>query len=495
MNPQLFLGLDLGTSGLKVGVFDANGQLVARAESTYATQAPQTGWVEQNPEKWWSAVAGAIKDVVRHIDVTHMKGLAVSGQSPALVCLDASGEIVRPASIWSDQRALAEGVEVAEQLGALASFSLLPRLLWLKRHEPTNYNRTKYVFESFDYISFKLTHQVASIGPTGRPSPWSAKHIGSLGLDPEKFPSRSSQFGEVFGSLTPAVASKLGLPSGLPVIAGTIDAFAAWLGTATLSKGALCNTAGTSEGIALVWDKPLDDPRGRVISMPHITGEGWIIGGAMSTGGIMLDWFVRRFYDHVDNPYLAVANDADSVEPGAGGLMALPYLVGERSPIFDPNARSVFFGVTEKHTRAHFARAVLESVAFAVRDVCEVIKEVGAEIGEVRVAGGTAQCSVWNQIKADVLGRRVLVPEITESSMLGAAIIAAWGTGRFASLAAAVESMVKFRSVLEPHPEKHAAYSQLFALYRRLYVHLKDDFTTLFHLNRELSSGSSTTVS
>lgn len=487
MNPQLFLGLDLGTSGLKVGVFDAYGQSVARAEATYVTESPQTGWVEQSPEKWWSAAAGAIKDVARHVDPTQIQGVCVSGQSPALVCLDASGEIVRPASIWSDQRALAEGVEVAERLGPFAAFSLLPRLLWLKRHEPANYHRTSVVFESFDYISFKLTHQVASIGPTGRPSPWSAKHISSIGLDPEKFPSRFSQLGEVFGLLTPEVASMVGLPKGLPVIAGTIDAFAAWLGTATLSKGALCNTAGTSEGIALVWDEPLNDPRGRVQSMQHITGEGWIIGGAMSTGGIMLDWFVRRFYDHVDSPYLAVANDADSVEPGADGLMALPYLVGERSPIFDPNARGVFFGVTEKHTRAHFARAVLESVAFAVRDVCEVIKEVGAEIAEVRVAGGAAQSNVWNQIKADVLGRRVLVPEITESSTLGAAIIAAWGTGRFANLVEAVESMVKFRSALESHPEKHARYTEVFALYRRLYDHLKDDFATLSELQKALT--------
>lgn len=494
MNVQLFLGLDLGTSGLKVGVFDAYGQLVAKAAATYATQSPQTGWVEQDPEKWWAAAASAIKEVVRHIDPSHLRGVSVSGQSPALVCLDASGEIVRPASIWSDQRALPEGVEIAEQLGPLASFSLLPRLLWLKRHEHANYDRTKCVFESFDYISFKLTHQVASIMPTGRPSPWSAEHIRSIGLDPEKFPSRSSQFGEVFGSLTPVLASTLGLPSGLTVIAGTIDAFAAWLGTATLSKGVLCNTTGTSEGIALVWDKPLDDPRGRVVSMPHITGDGWIVGGAMSTGGIMLDWFVRRFYDHVDSPYLAVANDAESVEPGAEGLIVLPYLVGERSPIFDPNARSVFFGVTEKHTRAHFARAVLESVAFAVRDVCEVIKEVGAEIDEVRVAGGAAQCTVWNQIKADVLGRRVLVPEITESSMLGAAVIAAWGSGRFSNLPNAVGSMVKFSSVLDPHPGKHAVYSKVFTFYHRLYLHLKDDFTGLVRLNQELSGVSSRTV-
>ncbi len=184
---------------------------------------------------------------------------------------------------------------------------------------------------------------------------------------------------------------------------------------------------------------------------------------------------------------MTVAEEADSVPAGANGLIALPYLVGERSPILDPYARSVFFGISETHTRAHFARAVLESVAFAVRDVCEVIKELGAEIEEVRVAGGATRNDVWNQIKADVLGQRVLVPEIPDSGMLGAAIIAAWGTGYFENLSEASQAMVKFRAILEPNPEDHRAYTQLFEFYRSLYAHVKDDFANLFHLNKTLA--------
>jgi sugar (pentulose or hexulose) kinase len=269
------------------------------------------------------------------------------------------------------------------------------------------------------------------------------------------------------------------------VVAGTVDAFAAWVGTATIHKGILCNTVGTSDGIALVWDQPLRDPKGRVDSMPHVIGRDWIVGGALSSGGITLDWFVRRFYDHVANPFAVIAEEARSIPAGAEGLMALPYLVGERSPIFDPHARGVFFGMAETHTRAHFARAVLESVAFAVRDVCEAIREVGGEIEEVRVAGGAAHSDVWSQIKADVLGRRVLIPEIPDSGLLGAAIVAGWGVGQFDHLSDAAEKMVRFRAELEPNPEHHARYTQLFECYRGLYAHLKDDFAKMAELMRE----------
>jgi len=483
----LFLGLDLGTSGVKVGAIDAEGQLLARAEAQYRTESPQPGWVEQTPEEWWAACAGAIKEVVLQVDRALVQGVCVAGQSPALVCLDDRGEPVRPASIWSDQRAIREADEVAQRLGPLAPFSLLPRLLWLKRLEPTHYLRTKWVCESFDYISFKLTHQVASISPAGL-RPWDPRDIAAIGLEPDKFPTRVCQLGEVFGSLAPEVAATLGLPAEVPVIAGTIDAFAAWIGTATLSTGSLCNTAGTSEGVALVWHQPLTDPQQRVLSIRHITGRDWIVGGAMSTGGIMLDWFGRVFYDRVTNPYVALAEEAKSVPAGAEGLIVLPYLVGERAPMFDPHVRGVFFGITGTHTRAHFARAVLESVAFAVKDVCEVIQEMGAEIGEVRVAGGGARNDVWNQIKADVLGRRVLVPEIADSGLLGAAIIAGWGTGWFANLADAAQAMVKFRAVLEPNPKNQEAYAALFELYRSLYTHLKDDFAALIELKKTCSA-------
>jgi xylulokinase len=483
----LFLGLDLGTSGVKAGLIDVEGRLVANARRDYPTTVPRQGWVEQDPAEWWVATLSAMKEMVLHVDPARIQGICAVGQSPALVCVDARGEPVRPASTWADQRALYEAQEVAQQFGPFASFSLLPRILWLKRNEPTNYQRTRWIFDSIDYINFKLTGEAALIAPTPQHYAWSANDFSSLGLMPDKLPATVHRLGEVFGSLAPEVANLLGIPSGVPVLSGTIDAFAAWIGTATFSRGSACNTAGSSEGFALVWAEPIADAQQRVLSMRHIAGSDWIVGGAMSTGGVMLDWFGRQFYGESSNPFAAITSEADSVPAGAGGLVVLPYLIGERSPILDPNARCVFFGITNTHTRAHLARAVLESVAFAVRDVCDLIQELGAETSEVRVAGAGGSNGVWNQIKADVLGRSLLVPEIAESGLLGAAIVAAWGMGTFASLETAARSMVRMRAALEPDPEKHAAYTEIFDLYRSLYQHLKDDFVTLSAIHQRLA--------
>jgi xylulokinase len=482
---NLFLAIDLGTSGVKVGVIDADGWLVTKTGARYETTTPRPGWVEQDPESWWAAGRAAIKEAAREINPTQLQSLSVAGLAPALVCLNEQGEPVCPAPIWSDRRAEAELAELTERLGYDTIFSLLPRLLWLKRQEGTSYRRTRWVFQPYEYVSFKLTGEVACIAPTEQLRPWSEQDFAASELDRDKFPYRICTLGEIIGPLSPDVAAETGLPSGLPVVAGTVDTFAAWIGTATTRKGVVCNTVGTSDGIALVWDQPLPDPKGRVSAMPHITGRDWIVGGALSSGGLMLDWFVRRFYNQTPNPYEVVTQEASSVPAGAEGLMALPYLVGERSPIFNPHARGVFFGIAETHTRAHFARAVLESVAFAVRDVCEAIREVGGEIEEVRVAGGAAHSDVWSQIKADVLGRRVLIPEIADSGLLGAAIIAGWGVGQFENLSAAAEKMVRFRAKLEPNPEHHARYTQLFECYRGLYAHLKDDFARMAKLNQK----------
>jgi xylulokinase len=472
-----FIGVDIGTSGIKAGIFDVEGRSVGHSSASYRTDSPRSDWAEQNPGDWWSACRSSIKEAVGETRSEQIQGISVVGLSPSLVCVDAQGEAVRPAPIWSDRRALKESSEIIEVMGPGGAFSLLPLLLWLKRHEPQDYSRTRNALDSFAYLSFKLTGQVTLIRTAFEPP--SQEAIQSLGLDPGLLPARQCRPGETIGPLLPDIAAEIGLQAGTPVIAGTVDAFAAWIGTGTVTKGILCNTVGTSDGVAIVWDRPLPDPLGRVHSVEHITRQDWIIGGAMSSGGMMLDWFVRNFYKNDRNPYEAASQEAGSVPAGADGLVALPYLAGERSPIFDPQARGVFFGISDAHTRAHFARAVMESVAFAVRDVTEIIVELGAAVGEVRLAGGGARNPTWGQIKADVLGRRVLVPEVLDSSLLGAAIIAAWGVGTFSDLVMASKSMVRFDVVLEPNSRNHDVYARLFDFYRGLYAQLKSQFARL----------------
>jgi gluconokinase len=203
----------------------------------------------------------------------------------------------------------------------------------------------------------------------------------------------------------------------------------------------------------------------------------------MSSGGLFLDWFARQFSGSDRQPFDAIFKAADSIPVGANGLIALPYLTGERAPIFDPRARGVFFGITPAHTRDHFARAILESIGFALRDLCEAIVEIGGEIHEVHLAGAAARSRVWAAIITDTLGKRTLIPEVAESSLVGAAVLAGFGVGRFETIESGTQSLVKFRTSLEPNPESHAKYSQLMELYRNLYAHLKDDFNSLGFLN------------
>ncbi|HEY6333717.1 MAG TPA: FGGY-family carbohydrate kinase [Blastocatellia bacterium] len=478
------LGVDIGTSGIKVGLFDLEGRSIHQGSAAYATESPHPGWAEQDPRAWWSACQSLISETTSGIPSELIQGICIVGLSPSLVCVNADGEVVRSAPIWSDNRAAEESSEISERVGPGGAFSLLPYMLWLKRHEPRNYSRTRYALDSFAYLNYKLT---------GRPNRVRAafelpsrEHIGGLGLNPDLLPNRVYNTGALIGPVLPNIAAELGLAPGTPVIAGAVDAFAGWIGTGTVTKGTLCNTVGTSDGVAVVCDRQLLDGLGRVHSVPHITGTDWIVGGAMSSGGMMLDWFVRNFYGPDANAYEAALSETRSVPPGACGLVALPYLAGERSPITDPNARAVFFGISSRHSRAHFTRAVMESVAFAVRDVADVIVELGAQVHEIRLAGGGARNQLWNQIKADVLGRQVLAPEVLDSSLLGAAIIAASGTGKCANLISAAKSMVKFKATFGPNPDNHEIYNRLFDLYKNLYGQLKIQFAELSEITKQL---------
>lgn len=482
--PELVVGLDLGTSGVKAGAFDVEGRQLARAFAPYVTRVPSPGWAEQEPEAWWGACCRATREVAARVDAARVRGVCVVGLSPALVCVDGAGKSVRPAPIWRDRRAGREAAELIERLGPHAAFGPLPQLLWLRRHDPGAYAATRLALESFEYLALALTGEAVSIPALGPGTGASAAKVAAIGLEPALFPARACALGATVGELAPDAARATGLPPGVPVVAGTIDAFAAWIGTATLDPGVACNTAGTTDGLALVADGPVSDPRGRVHAVPHVVGGTWIVGGAMSSGGCTLDWFVGRFYDGVAEPYRAAEEEAGGAPPGAGGLVVLPYVVGERSPINDPDARCVFFGIGAEHSRAHLARALLESVAFAVRDVCETLVELGATIDEVRVAGGGSRSRVWSQIRADVLGRPVRVPDVPDSSLLGAAATAAAGVGLYPDLATASRAMARFRTVVEPDPTATARYDELFEIYRAIYAHLKDDFARLARLRR-----------
>lgn len=481
---NLLLGIDLGTSGVKVGAFDTDGRQLVRASHGYATSVPRPGWAEQDPDMWWSSSACAIRTVMEQVKATRVQALCVTGLAPAMVCTDRRGRPVRHAPIWSDWRAKEESEELQDALGSNRFSTLLPLALWMKRKEPSSYRETRCIFQSYEYLAYKLTGKATSIVVRPDRLPRAPEAIAVSGLDPHKFPEEIVRTGEVYGALSSEIARQLGLTCGTPVIAGTVDSFSSWIGIAADHAGVLCDELGTSSRVSLVCEHAIPTKRDSLGAIPHLNGRDWVIAAAMSCGGVTLDWFVREFYPGEERPFEKLVSDAASVPEGAGGLVFLPYLNGERAPMRDPQARGVIYGIAAHHTRAHFARAILESLAFAVRDVCEVFKDAGGKIEQARIAGPSGRNRLLNQIKADVLDVEVLVPENTDSSLLGAAMLASWGSGIHGTIEQAVESMSDVQSVLTPEKEKIEIYEQSFRMYRKIYSQLKSSFaasTQLLH--------------
>jgi xylulokinase len=401
---DLILAVDLGTSGARAGVFDPRGRLVDWAEVGYPTSRPQPGWVEQSADDWWAACRQVIGLVTARIERGSVRALCAVGLAPAMTCVDEDGRPVRPSPIWCDSRARAVHAELAERSRPGAVPMWFAQLVWMLRHEPDCYRRTRWALQSYEYLSFRLTGTTAAIVSAREAEP-DGRSLAAFELDPAHRPETVRCPGDLIGALSPQIAQEVGLPAGLPVIAGTVDCFATWIGTGSVRGGTLCITTGTSGGVAIVSDRRIADSRGRVGSMPHVIGDRWVLVSPMSSGGNVVVWFAKQFYSDGPDPITRLSNDAASILPGADGLIALPYLIGERAPIDNPQARSVFFGIGLAHTRAHFARAVLESVAFAVLDICEVMREAGAVFNEVRLAGPAAHNITWSRIAIKTVAR------------------------------------------------------------------------------------------
>lgn len=485
---RTYIGVDLGTTQLKVALFDADGRMLRTASERYPLESPVPDAAEQDAARWWQALCVCLHRIKTGTERAgdtaweRIGGIAVAGQGPTVVAVDDKGEPLRPALTWADRRCQAE----AEELGVHAGYSALARVLWIARHDQDVYRRTRFYFESYDYLAYRLTGEPVTISSLPGLEPWTDEQIGQAGLDRDKFPDRHELLGAVIGPVTPSAAEQTGLPTGTPVVTGTVDAFAHWLGIGMTVPGRMCDIGGTSEGLGLMWNEPLTDYENGVYPLPNPAGEGWICGGSMSNGGSVLAWFRNSFYEP-DTPFEDVLEEIAQVPAGAGGLVALPYLMGERTPVSDPLARACFFGVGREHGRAHFGRAALEGVAFGMRQVVEALVAAGGQVDHVVASGGATRSRLWTQIKADVLGRPVHIPRVTESGLLGAAILArAAVTAQ--PVTAVIDAMVALTERFEPDPERHALYDRLYPTYAALYSALKDEFRRLDGARRALRS-------
>ena len=459
------LAIDLGTTEVKVGLVALDGRLLGLARAGYATDADAaTGRAVQDPDAWWAAIGLAARELVR-LDVGDVVAIGIDGHGPTLVALDETGRPAHPAIIWQDTRSTTEQAELAAATG-LQGWSLagLPAALWLERHEPAAASATRWYLATWDAIAFHLTGRATTSLAAGQPFP-EPDVLDSAGLPSAKVPP-PVEAGSIVGAVTPAVAESLGIRAGTPVVAGIVDAWASYHGAGMVRSGDAMDPGGSAGGFGVYWDRPLDVP-GSFSTIAPLPGL-YSVGGAMAATGRAVDWFRVEVLGGSQSTDALIA-EASTIPAGSDGVVFLPYLAGERSPLWDPSARGAFVGLALGHGRAHLTRSILEASAFAIRHVAEPILAAGAEVRSMRVCGGPARSETWNQIKADVTGFTVEVPAVLETAVAGAAIVAATGIGAWPDLAAAIRGMTRATRQLVPNPATRERYDATFVAYRGLH--------------------------
>ena len=490
----MVLGLDVSTTATKAVILDETGAVRSSAAVEYPFETPHPRWSEQDPNAWWNAAVRAIRTVLGDLGGDEVEAVGLTGQMHGLVALDAEDRILRPAILWNDQRTEAECDEIRDAIGrdrlirvtgndALPGFTA-PKLLWVRRHEPDVWSRIVHVLLPKDLVRLRLTgdHAVDRADGAGTllfelvKRDWSSEIVAALGIDPSWLPP-TYEGPEVTGSVSQDAARSTGLRAGTPVVAGGGDQSAAAVGVGAVEPGIVSLSLGTSGVVFTTTDGPVTQPEGRLHAFCHCVPDRWQVMGVMLSAGGSLRWFRDAFAP--DMGYPGLVEEAAAVPAGSDGLLFLPYLTGERTPHPDPTARAAFVGLTIHHGRPHLTRAVLEGVAFGLRDSLELTKGLGVLVSEpIRATGGGSKSPVWRRILADVLEATVATTSTSEGAAQGAAMLAAVGLGWFESVEEACRDLVKLDDVIDPSPDT-SVYEDAYARYRELYPALAPTFHTL----------------
>jgi xylulokinase len=466
----LLLGIDVGTTAAKAAVVDLAGRPVAFAQASYPLAiGAGTAAAEQDPDDWWRAVVKTLRAVLAEAAPGDLAAVCAGGQGPTVVAVGADLRPVCPAITWMDWRARPEAQRLGERAGRpLWPHAFIAKVSWLRQARPEAYAGAAFFCQAWDYVALRLTGAPAVSTSPGI-APWSDEWIEVAELDPARFPPLQTM-GARLGEVSAAAARETGLPAGLPVIGGISDYFEGLIGSGSVRPGLACDHGGTSQSFNVCWDARVDGDG--VFCTPSFAGGHWYVGGPLSTTGKALAWWCSDVLGGAPDDGVLVAA-AEAVPAGSERLVFLPYLAGERAPIWDADARGVFYGLSLGHRREHLTRAILEAVAYALRHLIEHIEAAGAQVREIRACGGQARSGAWSRIKADVTGRRLAVLEFPEAGVLGAAMIAGVGVGALPDYQSAAGQMVREREVMEPDPERHAQYRELYGIYRDLYGALR----------------------
>ena len=489
------LGIDVGTGGTRALIIDDSGVVLGAATADHAPFAsPRTGWAEQAPDDWWRACQKAVPRALEAAGVpaSSIAAIGLTGQMHGATLLDAAGAVVRPALIWCDQRTQADCDELTARIGAarliewtsnpaLTGFTL-PKLLWVRRTEPDAWARVRHVLLPKDYIRYKLTGRLATDVADASGTllfdvakrRWSAEMLQATGLDAKLLPE-AFEGPQITGSLTAAGAEAIGLLAGIPVVAGGGDQAAGAVGMGIVRAGAVSATIGTSGVVFAATDRPSLDPHGRVHTFCHAVPGRWHVMGVTQAAGLSLRWFRDRFGSGGDDgrdPYERLTDEAMTVPPGADGVLWAPYLMGERTPHLDANARAALVGLAASHHRGHVIRAILEGVAFSLKDTFTIFAAMQVPVEAIRLGGGGAKSPLWRQIQADVYGHAVQTVAAEEGAAYGAAILAGVGAGAWPDVETACDRVVRVTSEVPPG-EAEAVLAQQYTAYQALYPALK----------------------
>jgi xylulokinase len=500
------IGCDLGSQGIKVILLTAEGQLAGEASAGYDIDYPNPTWAEQPVGRWTDAMCMAVRKLLQGTGVSpdQIRAMGVDAQVDGVVPIDAAGNALRPAIIWMDRRAVDQCKTIEKTCDPQKIFQITglnldashvaPKILWLADHEPEIYRKASQFLLAGSYATFFLTGEIAvdfsnassTMLMDVHTKSWSEELCKSMGIEIERLAPIQSSLTEI-GTLRAEIAERMGLNPSTRIILGSGDEHAACLGAGVVRPGLVCDIAGTAEPVCVSSTKIIFDPTGLVETHCHADPELWLIENPGFASGANYRWFRDQFStlevqaaaQSGISPYELLNNLAAEAPPGADGMVFLPCLMGALAPTWNASARGTYFGFTLAHTRAHFVRALLEGSAYAVRDITDQMQNIGLSLEQIRVVGGGAQSRLWRQIKADVTGLPIALPQTTETTALGAGMLAMAGIGLSCSLEEAASQTVQIIDVLEPNQKSQNRYEEYYQLYRSTYNALLPVFDQL----------------
>lgn len=507
---RYLLGIDIGTSGTKTILIDEEGNVRARATQEYPLYSPKPQWSEQDPEDWWTASCATVREVLQKsgVEPRDIKGIGLSGQMHGSVFLDKNDRVLRRALLWNDQRTQAECDWITQTVGREKVVDLISnpvltgftagKIVWLRNNEPELYAQVAKVLLPKDFVRLRLTGEYATevsdasgtalFNVRGRV--WSDEMLAAIDIPREWMPTcYESQ--EISGRISEEAARLTGLEVGTPVVGGGGDQAAGAVGNGIVETGIVSSTVGTSGVVFAFSDEPVVDPQLRLHTFCHAVPGKWHLMGVMLSAGGSLQWYRDTFAmpEKVvasalgKDPYDLICAEAAQAPVGSEGVIFLPYLTGERTPYPDPDARGVLFGLTRRTDRSAVARAVLEGVAYGLRDSFEIMQEMKLPIREVRASGGGARSSIWRHILADVTGHTHVTIGVDEGPALGVALLAGVGAGIYNSVEEACRATIKVKDTTDVCAVNRVVYDRYYKVYRSLYGHLKDDFAEVARIS------------